>query len=200
MASLAGPPSSLQDSFSSTVPSLNLKAERFSHRPSLASMLELNTSDIRGEPDQMVIRFPGPTVPQQLRREEATPLAEIGLLVKCKDELVGDAKAAQNTNPQPALFIGLTDRSLFRRLARFLSTAGQEIAAGRRSDRDRGAWPLDDYVAAGAEHVVRARDGDTEFQDRGWQWDLVLSPAFQRDISLGDSWAKGSSLAVMIHR
>jgi hypothetical protein len=77
-------------------------------------MLELNTSDVRGDPDQVVVRFPTPIVPHQLRREKAAALAEIGLLVERIHQLVGDAKAAQNANPQPALFISLPDRR-FRR-------------------------------------------------------------------------------------
>ena len=148
---------------------LDLQAKRFRDCPSLASMLELNAGDVRSDPDQVVIRFPTPILPHQLRREKAASLAEVGLLVQRIHELVGDAKTAPDANPQSALLKGLANRGLFRRLARLLSATGQEIAAGRRGNRDRGTRPLDNYIAAGAERILDPTDGDTEFQDRGRQ-------------------------------
>src|SRR3982074_1349016 len=67
-----------------------LHAARLGDRPSLASMLKMGPSDLGGNPNQVVIRFPGSILSQQLGREEGASLAEIGRLVKGKDELVGD--------------------------------------------------------------------------------------------------------------
>src|SRR5262249_32725465 len=100
-------------------------ATGFGDRPPLALVEEPDHGLVRGQPQQLVVRFARARPADHLAEEEGTALAVMLPPGRGGDQLVRHAKAAAEHDPQAALLLDLADGRILRPLPVVLAAARQ---------------------------------------------------------------------------